>query len=80
MRLTAIFARNLRLCRQQSGLTQERLAEFAGLDRNFIGKLEREECSPTLDTIEALSLAMQISAERLIDRNVPTKEKKNTDF
>lgn len=68
MKLKAIFARNLRLCRQNAGLSQERLAEFAGLDRNFIGKLEREECSPTLDTIEALSLAMQISVERLIQR------------
>lgn len=71
MKLTAVFARNLRLCRQASGLSQERLAEFAGLDRNYIGKLEREESSPTLDTIEALAVAMQIDAEKLIRRMTP---------
>lgn len=75
MKLTAVFARNLRLCRQDLGLSQERLAEFAGLDRNYIGKLEREECSPTLDTLEALSVAMQIDAERLIQRRMNVKRK-----
>ncbi|MBW9075676.1 helix-turn-helix domain-containing protein [Agrobacterium deltaense] len=72
MKLTAVFARNLRLCRQASGLSQERLAEYAGLDRNYIGKLEREESSPTLETVEALSLAMQIDVEQLIERHRPT--------
>lgn len=70
MKLTAIFARNLRLCRRASGLSQERLAEFSGLDRNYIGKLEREESSPTLDTIEALAVALQIDAEKLIRRSI----------
>ncbi|OYR32583.1 helix-turn-helix family protein [Brucella lupini] len=51
------------------------MAEFAGLDRNFIGKLEREECSPTLETIEALSLALQFNAERLIERPFLTPQK-----
>ncbi|EGP55756.1 XRE family transcriptional regulator [Agrobacterium tumefaciens F2] len=69
MKLTAVFARNLRLCRQASGLSQERLAEYAGLDRNYIGKLEREESSPTLETVEALSLAMQIDVGQLIQRH-----------
>ncbi|AYM83977.1 helix-turn-helix transcriptional regulator [Agrobacterium tumefaciens] len=69
MKLTAVFARNLRLCRRASGLSQERLAEYAGLDRNYIGKLEREESSPTLETVEALSLAMQIDVEQLIQRH-----------
>ena len=68
MKLTTIFARNLRLCRRAAGLSQERLAEFAGLDRNYIGKLEREESSPTLETVEALALALQIDVKQLIDR------------
>ncbi|MGP4727195.1 helix-turn-helix domain-containing protein [Agrobacterium deltaense] len=75
MKLTAVFARNLRLCRRNSGLSQERLAEFAGLDRNYIGKLEREENSPTLDTIEALASALQIDVEKLIGRALPVEAK-----
>ncbi|MBW8298311.1 helix-turn-helix domain-containing protein [Ciceribacter selenitireducens] len=77
MKLTAIFARNLRLCRQQCGLSQERLAVFAGLDRSYIGKLERELSSPTLDAVEALSSAMQIDFEVLIRRQPPDAPKRN---
>jgi len=68
MKLTSVFAKNLRLYRREAKLSQERLAEFSGLDRNYIGKLEREESSPTLDTIEALSLALQIDVECLLHR------------
>ncbi|MBZ9921928.1 helix-turn-helix domain-containing protein [Mesorhizobium sp. B292B1B] len=71
MRLRFIFARNLRLLRQGSGLSQEQLADLAGLDRNYIGKLEREESSPTLDTLEVLALALHIDAEVLIRRSRP---------
>ncbi|WP_186400817.1 helix-turn-helix domain-containing protein [Stappia sp. P2PMeth1] len=71
MRLRSIMARNLRLLRRASGLSQEQLADLAGLDRNYIGKLEREENSPTLDTIEAIALALQVDVENLIGRDTP---------
>lgn len=71
MRLRFVFARNLRLLRQRSGLSQEQVADLAGLDRNYIGKLEREESSPTLDTLEVLALALQIDVEILISRSRP---------
>ncbi len=65
------MARNLRLLRRASGLTQEQLADLSGLDRNYIGKLEREENSPTLDTLEAIALALQVDVERLVQREMP---------
>lgn len=68
MRLRSVFARNLRLLRQGSGLSQEQLADLAGLDRNYVGKLEREENAPTLDTLEVLALALQVDVESLIRR------------
>lgn len=71
MRLRFVFARNLRLLRQSAGLSQEQVADLAGLDRNYIGKLEREESSPTLDTLEVLALALQIDVEILISRSRP---------
>jgi transcriptional regulator with XRE-family HTH domain len=73
MRLRSVVARNLRLLRQASGLTQEQLADLAGLDRNYVGKLEREENAPTVDTLEAIALALQIDIERLIRREPPGK-------
>ena len=41
------MARRLRRFRHQSGLTQEELAARAGLNRNYVGMIEREENSPT---------------------------------
>ena len=73
MRLRSVVARNLRLLRQASDLTQEQLADLAGLDRNYIGKLEREENSPTVDTLEALALALQVDVEWLIRREPPRR-------
>lgn len=71
MRLRTVVARNLRLLRQASGLTQEQLADIAGLDRNYIGKLEREENSPTVDTLEAVALALQVDVEWFLRRELP---------
>lgn len=74
MRLRSVVARNLRLLRQASGLSQEQLADRAGLDRNYVGKLEREENSPTVDTLESLALALQVDVERLVRRDRPVRD------
>lgn len=71
MRLRSVVSRNLRLLRNAAGLTQDQLAELAGLDRNYIGKLEREENSPTVDTLESIAIALQINVELLIKRDLP---------
>ena len=54
------MARRLRRFRHQSGLTQEELAARAGLNRNYIGMIEREENSPTVDTLEKLAAVLKI--------------------
>ena len=41
--------------RLAAGLTQEELAHRAGLDRNYIGYLERGRNAPTVDTLERLA-------------------------
>ncbi|EHK53302.1 helix-turn-helix domain-containing protein [Allomesorhizobium alhagi] len=71
MRLRSVVSRNLRLLRHTAGLTQHQLAELAGCDRNYIGKLEREENSPTVDTLESIATALQINVELLIKRDLP---------
>jgi transcriptional regulator with XRE-family HTH domain len=53
------------------------LADLAGLDRNYVGKLEREENSPTLARLEAIALALQIEVELLISRELPRKSNGN---
>ena len=60
------FARNLRQFRRKKGMTQVELAEAAGLERSFISQIERGRFSVTLETVGALSAALEICPTRLI--------------
>ncbi|MBY0562426.1 helix-turn-helix transcriptional regulator [Hyphomicrobium sp.] len=66
MELRRIVAQNLRRLRQDRGLTQEELADRAGLNRNYVGMVEREENAPTVDTLEALAKALDIDPTALL--------------
>jgi transcriptional regulator with XRE-family HTH domain len=63
MSLRAVVARNLRLLRKQKGFTQEALADQAGINRNYVGQIEREEKSPTVDVVEKLACSLEAAPE-----------------
>jgi len=62
MKLRQVVARNLRVLRKQKGFTQEELADNAGINRNYVGQIEREEKSPTVDILEKLAIALEARA------------------
>ncbi|RZL68717.1 MAG: XRE family transcriptional regulator [Variovorax sp.] len=64
--LRELFARNVRLMRVNGGLSQERMADLAQLDRTFIGSLERGERNISIDNIERLSTVLGIPAHELM--------------
>ena len=68
MTLRRIVARNLKRLRRERRLTQEELADLAGLNRNYIGMIERQENAATVDTLEALAKALQIEPVQLLER------------
>ena len=68
MRLRAIVARNLRRLRAERDITQEELAERAGINRNYVGMIEREENAPTVDTLEKLAEVLQVEPTSLLQR------------
>jgi transcriptional regulator with XRE-family HTH domain len=75
------FGKVLRKYRLQHKLSQEDLAELAGLDRTYISQLERGLKSPSIQTLFSLSKALQIKAHTLIQEVliggillVPTKK------
>lgn len=66
-RLVAAFARNLRKIRESKGLSQEDLADKAGLDRTYVSGCERGLRNATLATLEKLAGALGVHESDLID-------------
>jgi transcriptional regulator with XRE-family HTH domain len=54
-----LFGERLRELRTERGLSQERLAELAGLDRNYIGQIERAERNVALVNIVRIAKALE---------------------
>jgi len=57
----------VQLERQKRKLSQEQLAFNAGLNRNTIGKIERGEVSPSIDSLEKIAKVLNIAFTELID-------------
>jgi Predicted transcriptional regulators len=58
----------LRQRRLDSGLTQERLADKAGIDRTYVSILERNLQSPTVDMLIRICRAMRTRASDVLAR------------
>ena len=68
--------------RHQVGLSLESLALNAGITPNFLGDVERGSKKPSLDTLERLLVALDISFEEFFSFKtdiVPSKERCKTE-
>lgn len=65
--LVSVFAGNVRRLRKERGLSQEELAEAAGVHRTYVGMIERCEKNVTIYNIERIALALGVRPGSLLD-------------
>jgi transcriptional regulator with XRE-family HTH domain len=63
-----VLARNLRLIRGRMGISQEALADMAGLHRTYVGSVERGQRNISIDNIEKLADALGVVVADLVGK------------
>jgi transcriptional regulator with XRE-family HTH domain len=67
--LRAVLAANLRRIRKARGLTQEVLADMAGINKKTPSAIERGQYAATVDVIEKLAKALEVDEAELLKRH-----------
>jgi transcriptional regulator with XRE-family HTH domain len=62
----AVLATNLRRLRRERGLSQEALAERAGIHRTYLGSVERAERNVAIDNICRIAWALGVRPADLL--------------
>jgi transcriptional regulator with XRE-family HTH domain len=55
-----IIARNLRRIRAERDISQEALADLSGLNRSYLGSVERGERNISIDNVDRLAKALKL--------------------
>ena len=66
MKGRAVLAWNVRALRVERGLSQERLAADAGIDRAYLGGIERQVENPTIDLLDRLAQVLDVTLSDLV--------------
>lgn len=62
----AAFGQAVRASRLEQGISQEALADLAGLDRSYMGGIERGEHNVALINIQKVAIALDVSIAELM--------------
>jgi transcriptional regulator with XRE-family HTH domain len=65
MKARGLVAWNLRRIRVKRGVSQERLAYDAEVDRSYVGGLERQTENPTIDLLDRLAETLAVPLAEL---------------
>jgi len=71
----ALLGWNLRRIRVGKGLSQEKLAYDSGVDRAYVGGIEREQENPTVDLLERLAKTLDVPIAELFRAPKPNAQK-----
>lgn len=62
---------NMRRLRVARGLSQERLALETGIDRSYVGRIERGSENVTVNALEAIATVLKVPVAELFREPVP---------
>ncbi|KAM3116298.1 helix-turn-helix domain-containing protein [Phormidesmis sp. 146-33] len=68
------FGQAVRKRRRELDITQEELAERAGVHRSYIANVERGEINPALENIEKIAEALEVSIPVLFTNYAPSND------
>jgi len=66
--LKTLLGMAIKTQRASLGISQEELAHRAGLHRTYVSDLERGVRNPSIDSIEKLARALELSVSKLFER------------
>ena len=66
--IAKVLGQRIRNYRTSKGLSQEKLAELSGCHPTYIGQIERGEKNATIESIEKISVALNVSLSRLFEK------------
>lgn len=72
-----LFAANLKRVRTANSLTQEKVAEYAGLHVNYISSVERGERNISICNIERIAMALDVPMGELLTAHAPVDHKED---
>ena len=64
--ILTLFGHNVQKYRKIQGLSQEKLAELAGVHRTYIGMIERAEKNITLCNMQKIAQALNVDIQDLL--------------
>ena len=64
------MGKRIRVLRRKNGMTQEQLAEKAGISASFMGHIERGSRIASLETLVALCNALKVTPQHLLQASL----------
>ena len=62
------LSRNVKEARKAIGLSQEKLALDAGIDRTYVSQIERGVCNPSLEVLVKVSVVLGVEVVELLGK------------
>ena len=66
--IARVLGKRIRNYRMDKGLSQEKLAELSGCHPTYIGQIERGEKNATIESIEKIAVALNVSLSKLFEK------------